>query len=506
MRSDTEPMLETDHLDQLLETPAPPQPVVVVQYRNRGVPAWVFFPFVILVTGASLFLYHRMVVEKDRIQAARDRSQLAREIEAERALLPLVRDTPPSTTVLPIPTALPSPAPTTEVAATLPDSGRQEGPQALSDSKTAKSAADAGTAPSPSPASASGVPAPTRSEPVGQTNTLSKPTTLAVAAETGITLPQEKMPTLETRSAVPGPFAELGNPPQPPTPNDGAGSTVGGGQGMTKLPASKEGPPNKPANGANKGPLLANPADEPQPATAAPVTGDVMTATRSPKEGPAENGNGPGPGAPVAGRVGAIEPVPLAPLPTKEETQRAIEEEAAKKQAERIAEVENKDADLRARQFEEQVKFRDELRELLRAKGSQAGPEIAKLDKRYAYEVDPDRHDQAYRIWRFNRMLLPDKVKYLRSLGVPETTILEFMCSSLDGRIGTRDGPRDQNDVWVRAARQLLKIEPARVPMGQHRAGGAGTGADAAPEGGGLDPAMSAARLIALLRPQDETG
>ena len=94
-----------------------------------------------------------------------------------------------------------------------------------------------------------------------------------------------------------------------------------------------------------------------------------MTATRSPKEGPAENGNGPGPGAPV-GRVGAIEPVPLAPLPTKEETQRAIEEEAAKKQAERIAQVENKDAELRSRRLEEQIKFREELRELLRAKGT----------------------------------------------------------------------------------------------------------------------------------------
>ena len=33
--------LETDRLEQLLEVPAPAQPVVMIEYRNRGVPWWV---------------------------------------------------------------------------------------------------------------------------------------------------------------------------------------------------------------------------------------------------------------------------------------------------------------------------------------------------------------------------------------------------------------------------------------------------------------------------------
>ena len=103
MPSDADPMLETDHLEQLLETPAPPQPVVVVQYRNRGVPPWVFLLFVMLVFPITLYVYHRTVIEKYNVRAAQDRSLLALQIKEERALMPLVRDAPSSNAVLPEP-------------------------------------------------------------------------------------------------------------------------------------------------------------------------------------------------------------------------------------------------------------------------------------------------------------------------------------------------------------------------------------------------------------------
>ena len=94
MTSDADPMLETDHLEQLLETPAPPQPVVVVHYRNRGVPAWVFVS-VLLVLPIIAYVYHYTVIEKYKVrgQAGQDRSLLARQIKEVRALVPLVRDT-----------------------------------------------------------------------------------------------------------------------------------------------------------------------------------------------------------------------------------------------------------------------------------------------------------------------------------------------------------------------------------------------------------------------------
>ena len=85
MKSEKGRMLETDRLDELLEVPPPAQPVVVVEYRSRGVPSWVFFPLIFVVPTAALVVYHRMVVERYRVQAAQANSLLEREISDERA-------------------------------------------------------------------------------------------------------------------------------------------------------------------------------------------------------------------------------------------------------------------------------------------------------------------------------------------------------------------------------------------------------------------------------------
>jgi hypothetical protein len=141
------------------------------------------------------------------------------------------------------------------------------------------------------------------------------------------------------------------------------------------------------------------------------------------------------------------------------------------------SQVENRDADLRARRLEEQLKFRDELREVLRSKRILAGPDIAKLNQRYDYDVDPVKKAVAFNTWRFAKKNVRDKVKLIRALDLPETTILQFMCASIDPLLGTRDGPRDMNEVWVRAAEQLLRFELAQVPVGPQPGSGAGVGA-----------------------------
>ncbi len=164
---------------------------------------------------------------------------------------------------------------------------------------------------------------------------------------------------------------------------------------------------------------------------------------------------------------------------------------------------------IRARRLDEQLKFRDELRELLKEKGNQAGPDIAKLKQRYDYDVDPVKWDQAYDTWRFSRMMtVRDKVKYIRSLDLPETTILELMCSSIHPTIGTRHGPRDTNEVWVRAAEQLLRFELPRAPAAAtHSESGAGSGDRTHAEDGCLDPPIKrASGWLAVFRIQDETG
>ena len=79
---------------------------------------------------------------------------------------------------------------------------------------------------------------------------------------------------------------------------------------------------------------------------------------------------------------------PNAPLPSKEESLRQIEEEAAKLRAESLVQVENKVANQHSQRIADQIKFHDELREAIRSFGYQAGPEIEKIAKRYDGEIN----------------------------------------------------------------------------------------------------------------------
>ena len=74
-------------------------------------------------------------------------------------------------------------------------------------------------------------------------------------------------------------------------------------------------------------------------------------------------------------------------------------------------------------------------------------------------------------MWRQLKTSDKAKVYKLRELELPETKILEFMCSSLHTTIGTRKGPRDENEVRVLAAKQLLKYPIVPGPRPQSGAG-----------------------------------
>ena len=76
MESDPDLNLETDRLEQLLEDPPPPQSVVVVEYRNRGVPIWIFFTLIVLVPLGALVVYDRTVTARGRVEAAQTRQSL----------------------------------------------------------------------------------------------------------------------------------------------------------------------------------------------------------------------------------------------------------------------------------------------------------------------------------------------------------------------------------------------------------------------------------------------
>ena len=52
--------LETDHLKEVIESPPPAQPVVVIQYRTRGVPWYLVLPLLVLVPLGAVAVYHRV--------------------------------------------------------------------------------------------------------------------------------------------------------------------------------------------------------------------------------------------------------------------------------------------------------------------------------------------------------------------------------------------------------------------------------------------------------------
>ena len=73
MNEATDVSLESDRLEQLLETAPPGQPVVMIEYRNRGFPWWMLGSVLVLVPAAvaAIFLYYHSVVEKYRAEASK---------------------------------------------------------------------------------------------------------------------------------------------------------------------------------------------------------------------------------------------------------------------------------------------------------------------------------------------------------------------------------------------------------------------------------------------------
>jgi hypothetical protein len=166
-----------------------------------------------------------------------------------------------------------------------------------------------------------------------------------------------------------------------------------------------------------------------------------------------------------SGPVVAQEPKPA---PPKEEVPRPIPEETPDKRAEADPQQETPQPDPGALKYEERLRFREELKIALQQGGNQAGTEIDKLLQQYRYNGNDDKLKQASRTWFFGRISRPAKVRWIRSLDLPESVFIDFLSVDLERLIGARNGPRDMNDVRVRAAKILLTYElpaPERAPV-----------------------------------------
>jgi hypothetical protein len=409
MQSDTGRSLEVDPLDPTLEpTPSAP-PIVLVQYRDRGVPLWILIPLVIIVFMSAILVYHRLVVVSYRTQAELARQALESQIDRGQPEVPKpVESMPADPLALNSQPFVSEPAPS--VAATAPTTpiGSKTLSTAGAVAKWVESAS-----PNPDPAQAK---AGSGSDPVD--GLLSMP-----AADKGPGVAVGKTTPPPAQSILERPIITLRQPAKATAPTDVAERTAASEN------ASKKG----------KGPLEGSRGE---------------SASK-----PGELGGEPAGDIPGESGTGAVVDVKAEPLPTKEESLRQIEEEAAKKQAEIDGLEANKLAEFRSMRQSERLKFREELREVLQSSGNTAGPEIDKLAKRYGYDAERVKLIRARNTWKFGGMPTRAKVRFTRSLDLPETAVLNFLIEEITLKIGSRDGPRDGNEVRIRAAKMLLTFE-----------------------------------------------
>ena len=349
MNHDDESLLEVDRIEEVLEAADQPQPVVVIQYPKKGLSWFWIMAFIILTPIGGLLIYHRLVVERLRSQnlaAKRELESWKERIRLEAArqeLVPAERGIPPSSNS---PQAVPVPVitvPSRVQASATSDSGTgKESPIA----KSADVTTDRGRSPS-----------------------------------------VDGVVVRETESTPPAPFT-----------GDSPARALDSSPPMLGSPAVATAPAQDLKSPFDE---LLPPADDRPPATAGssatatPPRAEVPDAlarssTEEPERGPAPSVAPPSPPAAVN-----AEP----PLPSKEETLRAIQEEALQKQEEIRRQVEDKSIEILRLRYAERIRFHQDLREVLDQHGRKAGVAIDQLCTRYGYEADRVRIARGSRLW-----------------------------------------------------------------------------------------------------------
>jgi hypothetical protein len=403
--------MEVDRIDRHGEAPEAVPPVVVIQYRTKA-PLWILaITLSFLIPACGIMIYHRLVVAQLRAEAADARRVLQDWVNGARA------------------------------GAVTPARIEPPAPLALNSQPIAEVVREPAPAPSPPPQ-------PPRSQ-------APRPTPLPAPSAPAT---QVRPPSAAT--------AARGQDPAPP------GTTAGPAQASTaaRVPPPQPDPPGAAPLPPSEPPVLAE-VDRPRglspPVPSAeidPFDQAATLATEPPLAAASDragrpSGDGPAPGAAPAGPIPEAAPFDQAPLPSKEETLRAIQEEAASKQADLRVQHQARQAEYRRLRYDERRKFRDELRDVL-ASARRAGTAIDQLCLRYGYDFDPDTFARASRAWAASSRSWDEKIRVVRALDLPEPMILNFLSDDLHGRLRSRNGPRDSNEVRIRAAQLLLNCEP----------------------------------------------
>jgi hypothetical protein len=416
--------LETDHLEELIESPPPGQQVVVIQYRSRGVPWYLVLPLLVLIPIGAVAVYHRVSrrtgytpppsLEDRSIRKAVDGQAVAGESPEVSAIGAVQDSRPTSNAGSAAPLSLNSqPIAPGSVAALLPQ------PAVKNDqAKTGAQPARSGS---------------TETE-RSKISSESDPTKAGPATTAATTLPAPA-----TTEKLPG--------SQPP-PN----------------PAAE---PPRPARGAvSIG--FSVPADNNSPFAELAISRGQPGSTMD------HNHDRPGSGEI---QESAMDQPSDRPQPTQEQLLQDIQAEAAEKAAElrerrdikdRAREV--IDSETLARVEDERAAFRRDLRDAIKLSRREAAVQIDILCNRYGRNYGDDLRSKArFLLSRSGKMSREAKVRMLRLYGVPEPGILDFLANEIHHMINSRSGPRDSNEVRVDAAKQLLHIELVKDAAGANK-------------------------------------
>ncbi|MGZ3389132.1 MAG: hypothetical protein ACXVCF_06025 [Isosphaeraceae bacterium] len=420
--------LETDHLEEVIESPPPAQPVVVIQYRTRGVPWYLVLPLLVLVPLGAVAVYHRV---SSRVRyplvppSAADQSTRK---AAERQAVPGAFSEASVSAAL---QRLPS--------ASIGDLGA---PLALNSQPIAPGSLPA-VLPSPAPTPAAKA-------------DLTKPASPAAAtpAATKEGEPSKSAGSSDLAKAAPGVTVASTPPPaatlvKEPGPQAAA----------TPVDATRPAPRGTVAIG------FSVPADNDSPFAELDISRRLPASTAD-QEQPAAN-NGP---------AAASDPSPdRQPQPTQDQLLQDIQAEAAQKNADlkqrrdlkdRAREV--VDAESQARVEDERAAFRRDLREAIKLSRKEAATQIDDLCNRYGRNYSDELRSKArFLLERYGgKMSREAKVRMLRFHGVPEPGILDFLANEIHRSINSRNGPRDSSDVRIDAAKQLLSLKLVKDARG----------------------------------------
>jgi len=184
---------------------------------------------------------------------------------------------------------------------------------------------------------------------------------------------------------------------------------------------------------------------------------------------------------PNSAAASAPAPVAADPAPevTREQVLEEIRDEAARKAAE-IRKIEDLRPHIRELELRRMIKkaeanrvaFHKALRELLKTPRPEIGRDIEALCNEYGRTALPEIRAKINKALAttYARSTLKNKVEMMRVWGLPEPMVFDYVANDSYRHLGARGGPRDGDEVGVRAARILLSIPPVH-PTGRSIAG-----------------------------------